>query len=454
MKTIDIFSLHLRLDVVVKLLYLESFHTGVDTPFYKNLYLKHIQLATWFLEDDKKTPEDFLISFQKVFTSIQKNGFQKDHGVLIGNNKLPLTWAHRIACCLYLGIDIIYRKHGHESGISWGIDWFVKNNFTQEEISSILKKYHELSRDNFIILWPTCKAPTLPDETLRYKLSFENSFMTQECIFDIYSYEKFDNSDIGIQQKAQVIWEFQHLDIVFISRDIQKESLRERLLQYIQTSKFSPEEKKFFTFHSGDTTQENMYITDILFSHSYFSHLRKRPQKVGSNFKKLTKLLPTLYTRDMCIVGSGPLWVYNLMTVSDIDLIGPSPTWNAIQKLSNHIDMLDYQYYKKLSNKEIISKYFFYWRGYKFISLHILQKVKSKGLREKDLKQSKIIRDFLDSYAPLQENIFTKWRQKYIYYRTRILVSIIKIGTYTTKKLWIYKQVSYYWRKYILTRFR
>lgn len=457
MKSLKILSyipLHKRLDIIVKLLYLESIESKRNTGFYKSLYLKHIELRTGFKEDHKKSSEDFLNDFKNLLESIKEGGFQKKSFIILGNNWCPLSWAHRIACCMYLGIEPVSEIQNKEKGISWDIDWFIKNNFSREEITSILKKYREISRKQMVVLWPSCDTKHMPGEVLRYKVEFETPFLLQEVIYDIYSFEKYNNTEIGIQQKAEILWKHKFLSVVFLWKKQEKDSLRKELITYIRDNSIHENDKYFFTFHSWDTPEENSYIADILLSRNYFFHLCLRNTQAWNNFQKLIQKIPPIYNRDMCIVGSWPLGIYNLGKVSDIDLIEKNPTGKWIIKKTGIIDILDYQYYKNISNTDIIEQYFFYWRGYKFISLKVLEHIKSLWLRKKDWEQSQIIHDFLKSNTQYSETLWDFIKRRMKYYRTRFLVSSIHTGMWITKKLWIYETVSYYWRKYILSSFR
>jgi len=457
MKKINVLSslnLSKRLDIVVKLLFIESQETWIHAAYFERLYIKHIWLWTGFIEDEKKSQEDFLIAFKNLIESFKTHGFKKEiSDILIGKNNSPLSGAHRIACALYFGIDISFQIVQEESWISWDISWFIKNQFSRDEILCILWKYKEITGESIIILWPTCENKKLLHETLRYRVSAKE-FSLYENILDIYSFDRYNIKDIWIENKAHIMAQHEYFDIVFLRENIEKDILRHTLIPNITNTSIPKEEQKFFTFHSADTQEEDIYICNILFSPIYWQHLELRQNKIWKSFQKLIKSLPSMYTRDMCIAWSGSLWVYDITPVSDIDLITKHPSNNGIQKIDKNIDILDYEYYPEISNSNIIEHYFFYWRWYKCISLFLLQEIKSIWLREKDGIQAELIKNFLknhDIHTPKVEWSFT---QKYKHFQTRMFVQIVRSWIFTTKKLWIYEKCSYYWRKYILSKFR
>ncbi len=444
-----------RLDIVIKYLYIRNYLSSSPDNNIEDLYTKHIQILTAFREWDKKTLEDFTSSFKELIQSIQSKWYMWDK-VSIGKNNSPITGAHRIASCLYFDIHCPTQKNNSEKGIIVDIDWLLKNNFSQDNIRLIIKTYGELSWDNFIILWPTCKAEKLSNESLRYIYNFPTKYHTKETILDIYGYDNYWSYDVGIENKADICSEYTYFIVVFLSWKFEKEPLRSALLGKVDSQKINAESKKYYTFHSPDTDDETQYLKDILFSSSYFSHLIKRTQAASSELTSKLSSLKKVYSRDMCIVWSGPLWIYRLSAISDIDLISKwiIPDSERIIKLDSKIDLLNYQYYEKVANEDIITKHFFYWRGFKFISLEYLVEVKSQGLRKKDSEQAKVLKEFLS-----QDKMHTIWlRQKiwdmFKYYKTRLLISIISFWIAFTKALWIYEPVSKFWREKILIKLR
>lgn len=449
--------LHNRLDIIVKLLYIEAYENKENYQYCKYLYEKHIKFQNAFLENGKKNKNDFLESFHKLIKSFKKEWFVKNHPITVWLEGTLIDGAHRYACCIYFNkkINICESK---DKGINWWIEWFIKNNFSRKDILYILKKYKEISWDTLIILWPTCDINKIKRfYNIAYKISFQREEEIWECISDIYGYELYLEKDIGIQKKVEIVKKYKYFNIILLPK-FEKKLLRKELEKHIHSKYIAKKEKPFFTFHSWDNKEEEKYIEDIILSYNYYKHLSWRENNISTKLQKFLKELQPIYTRNMCIVWSAPMWLYNLVTVSDIDIIEKDIQNKWIIKISNNTELLDYQYYKKISHKDIITnpENFFYYRWFKCISLEILLRVKENGHREKDQKQANILKNFLDKTKQIkQKKNYVKTLSSYIkFFYIRFLINLIEIVRIITKKIWIYEKTSQLWRTYILKRYR
>jgi len=442
-----------RLDIIVKILYIESIEKNLDKDFFKNLYLKHIKIQTGFIEDNKNTSIDFINCFNNLINNIKTKGFNKDYSVEIWANLLPLSWAHRIACCIYFKKNIYIKKNSQENWITWNINWFVKHKFTNNEILSILKKYKELSWDTIWILWPTCKTDKLLWESIRYKMDFPSAYFMKENVLDIYSYDNLLISDIWITNKANITSEFKYFHILLLNKKFKKDSIRNILISNINDKRLRNEEKQYFTVHTAEDFYENEYLENVVLLRKYYFHLFLRKWSPSKNLLRLLKNIKSIYTKNMCIVWSSPLGIYNIFRVSDIDIIETQPKNTGIKKIKNEIDILDYHYSKKYSNQEIINSYYFYYRGFKFLDLEKLCETKSQWLRKKDSEQYIALKKYLSNHVVLEEHKYNVF-EKINFIKTRVLINIINIWIQITKKIWMYRTLSYCWRKYILKKFR
>jgi len=146
--------------------------------------------------------------------------------------------------------------------------------------------------------------------------------------------------------------------------------------------------------------------------------------------------------------------IFHLDTTSDIDFITAEYQDTGIKKINTEIDHLDYKYSKKYRNMDIIyhPQHHFFFRGFKCISLDILAEIKQNGTRDKDIKQAKTIQEFLENNTEIKRNTLGDVSLQIRYIKQRTLIRLLKIAIYTTKKLHIYKGVSYLWRRFVLKR--
>lgn len=130
-----------RLDIFIKILYIKWFIENKNFSFYRNMYVKHIKLFNWCIEDNKNNIKDFENSFQNLIYSFKKKWFKNKHSIPLNKKWEIINWAHRLACCIYFNIKPNF-KITNKKGIYWWINWFKKNYFSENEIKEIINLYN------------------------------------------------------------------------------------------------------------------------------------------------------------------------------------------------------------------------------------------------------------------------------------------------------------------------
>lgn len=95
----------------------------------------------------KKNLIDYGAASYALYDAMEKNGFDPAFPVPIDPNGELLDGSHRVACALALGIEEIPVLHRADYvwAPEWGLQWFVNNDFTKEEIETIVSLYEFLS---------------------------------------------------------------------------------------------------------------------------------------------------------------------------------------------------------------------------------------------------------------------------------------------------------------------
>jgi hypothetical protein len=97
-----------RFDLIVKYLYVKYINNNYNTDYFINLYKNHIFLFNNANEENKKSINDFIISFNMLIDSIKNNGFNNNYKIPINNN-LITNGAHRLSVCYYFDIVPTYQ---------------------------------------------------------------------------------------------------------------------------------------------------------------------------------------------------------------------------------------------------------------------------------------------------------------------------------------------------------
>lgn len=454
-------KLHIRLDVFVKVIYVKAFISKTNFVFAQKLYRKHIALYNGGQEDHKSTLWDFETDFQDLIYSCLKKWFDTHFPIPVNPDGELLGGAHRLACCLALDLTPTFIIQDWNP-IIWWEDWFIKHSFNELSLIHILQEFNIYHDDlKYIVIWPNLVHQIDSIKKIFTKNGIStaiyfpvkiNKYHFQELVYDIYCFDQNIKPSLGIDAKIESSYDKNWKIWLLLTEKIPKNT-KEKIRQSIikQNSHIS---SKYHTFHSPDNKEEEKYLKAI-FSYNNVSHLFKRKYVLRKKFiNKLEQLEYFLVQNNInknstCIVWSGPLWVFWITQVSDIDII--CTTYNNTWIIQNWlIDILDYQYHPLLQNKEIIEnkKYHFYFRWFKFIALYCLKEIKIQWTREKDIKQVEKINNFLRTNKSIisRERIYMLAYTFYKIMKIRCICTIIKI----TKKVGAYKYISYFWKKYIL----
>lgn len=456
-------SMNNRLDIFVKTLYIRAYLSWVNLKYYKKLYRNHIRLYNLSKEDDKNSIDDFLDNFNNLINNFKDSWFDEKYPIPVNQDWNLMNWAHRLACSLYFWIEPIIEVKIYDYDINWWLEWFKKNNFSDLDILNILEEYNIYEKLDLMIVWPWYKnsIKVISSELINNWVQYiwdiwidfdKKSFI--EFVNDIYSYDIETIKSSIYEKSLDLIKIDTKIKIIvtqnnWINKKLLKEELRKKILK--------DNDSIYNTFHWWDNEKEENYIKSIILNANNITHLKMRKNLINNNFLKKISVLEKFLKNngikkdDICIVWSWSLWVFWINKVTDIDII-QKKTQNKWVIKYWEIDILDYEYFKKKSNEELIknNKYNFLFRGLKFINLNLLQEIKwTSWNRIKDIEQSIMIKNFISENSKnklvLQDFLF-----EIFFIKNRIRVSIISFFISLTKKLNIYNKCSHLWRKYIL----
>jgi hypothetical protein len=147
-----------RLDIACKYLLFKELESPNPDQFIIDLYKKHIMKRTGGRENpDKRLPNQpkktrinsYMKSAKQIMDSMKRNGFDKRFPIPFYDNGIE-NGAHRIACALYLDIDVIGMKITPKKYKTWDRKWFEANDFAEEEIQLLETTLRKLLDENSI----------------------------------------------------------------------------------------------------------------------------------------------------------------------------------------------------------------------------------------------------------------------------------------------------------------
>lgn len=460
-------NIYKRLDISVKLLFIHAYKIQKKYSYFSQLYLKHIKYRVAFYEWEKSSKEDFLDSFIKLIESIESNGFNNSYKIEVDSEWNILSWAHRLACCIYFWITPPYKKIPNKTPNTWNHAWFCDNNFTLEERVHILNTHKQYFWWILTVVYH--KSDDLKQMTLKAlhesfsitaveELSFPNML---PIIDEIYSYNDLDPRLLAQEKWSILNNNHKSMSIVLISEESPeaiadfKNKLREDVAQ----------KNKYFLLHSPESVEENEYLCNIFLHFNTLKHQQLRSNNDYSNalIRRILKLkthLDTHWINDFCIVWWACLDIFGLYESDDIDIVISEEQRKNLQvpetshKLNKSTDIVSQGYSSKFSDKSIISdaEKYFRWKGFKCIWLELLREKKYESTREKDRRQLQIIDDIL--VWRNHHNTKNKFGLKRKIYYSKLLLSakFINLLIRISKTLGVYPIVSKLWRTYYLKK--
>ncbi|MEI0799612.1 hypothetical protein R4Q14_14975, partial [Brachyspira intermedia] len=449
-----------RLDLIVKWLFakdlLNKQYNDYQSNSHKDLYIRTILMRTMGIEPInihsdvvKNNANDYVSQFENLINSIKKVGYLKESPVPISSDNLLLGGSHRIAASMALNEDI-YIEYFNKPGITWNFEWFEENGFSIEDKMRILHGFIDINYNNssiFIIWSPLYRyidniksiINNYLDIVGDVELDFENNYIAfRNIILDIYepNIRKSNGDDTTIIEKAKLL-QANHLSFKVIvatnqnkNTDTDIHSLALKCKKDIRKAfDYAIPENIFASIHSSDSSNECIYLSNILLSPNNINHLKMRKDyKYNNDFlqkvRNLNYFLNTIgieSSNDICCIGSGVMTTLGIQDNSDIDFI---IKYKYRDKFGDNIVYMgEYDIGvcdrianrpKNISDDILIDDYnsHFYFKGVKFANLEMIKDRKKFSARDKDIKHLREI----DLFEKLQGNFN---QQKILFERIR-----------------------------------
>lgn len=178
-----------RLDIVVRLLAIENEYglNNCGWELYRKMQERRVGKEVMSISDR-------IIKFKSLIRSWEINGYDDRSLIFLDNNLMLKDGSHRLALAIYHGLDKINCKVlSTNENIAYGVNWFIENNFTEQEIKLILNRADRVIGANRItiscILWPPVKEYF--DEIVNKLALAHNVLETRDVSFSNETFERF-----------------------------------------------------------------------------------------------------------------------------------------------------------------------------------------------------------------------------------------------------------------------
>ncbi|EOD81599.1 hypothetical protein D515_02569 [Grimontia indica] len=413
-----------RIDIVVKLIYLESVVKGFKSIFFDDLYREHLECFSNgnISEPGNDRKNDFFSfeeSFLETYESIKVSGFDEIKSLVPVSNgtTIILDGAHRTTCAIYLRekvkvIDV------NSPPKKFDVGYFIREGLPGIYIDHICKKYIEMREDksfHAICIWPVGfnflksidKEINENFEVIRKKRISLNNNGAHNFLSQIYSHDdwvgNYENDYQGVSTKREACFKRNKSEFMLYFVESDKD------LKYVTDFKNNLRSKFGFgkhLLHITDNNQESKQIAELLLNENSISMLNNSYPTKSKRFQEKLHLfieqieMSNIRRDQVCIIGGGVLAALGIRDTQDIDYIysGDDPCLNGDFDFKNK----DFSNYK-FSVDQILNSpdKHFYYLGLKFCSLEIVRELKTDRSEPKDIDDIKAIDIYLSNEKSL-----------------------------------------------------
>jgi len=397
-----------RFDVLAKIIFLKFLTSNSDDNIGEKLYIKHLELLNGLLEVDsngtsrKIGKDSFILSFKNLLLSIKKD-FNKSYAIPISNNNI-LDGAHRLAVAIFLKKDIFVFKTNRKE-FNYSYSFFKEKKFPEIYLDMMANEYLLYKKKaRLIFLWPTADkskdskfyellnkhGDLVYEKTI--KIVSENAWV---LIREVYKNEtwlgNFKNQFLGAKNKA--IWCFQKknpLRVILYESNNDLVKVKQLIRNIYNEGKHS--------IHITDNYSETYELSNLMFNknsiHWLNNYRLKKYNWFGELFLNYKKFLnhSRLDKNKFCIDGSSVLSIYGLREARDIDFLHTYKK-NIDTKM---IGVTDHNSAFSFHGQNLFTlvndpRNFFYYSGFKVISLEQLKQYKKNRNEKKDIDDLNLI---------------------------------------------------------------
>lgn len=416
-----------RLDIAAKTIFARAYIEKNTSDWPEHVYKEHIRSFNNFYENEplKTTYDDFKQSFISTIKSTPDNSWKHHAPVPIDGSYL-INGAHRVAASLVLGDKVNgkvpetlrsdvydYNFFRSDRGSIYRIDEDVLDYMTVEYVS-------QKKSDVFVaIIFPA--AGGYREEAYQHLLSLgeivnvksfkHDEFLGAQVIKQIYVNSHNDAWNCGIdfkgaEHKASFCFDgTDDLQVYIIEANLD-ETTRIKEKQYLR----SLWDKEKHSIHITDTMDEANRIVRMFFNANSrkFLKIDRKQEFLSQNmydlFNQYTEQVPSshLEREKIAIEGSAVFDLMNIRVGKDIDYIsrGEVAKFNS-SEIERHNE--DENIYHSSTIDDVLTnpKYYFYYKGFKFIDLSELysyKKARAKNGDQKDINDLNLISGFLNKH--------------------------------------------------------
>lgn len=421
------FLLPSRIDIAAKTIFARAYLEGNTSNWPEIVYKEHIRSFNNFTEGEpaKNSYKEFKESFINTIESIKSSDSWKHKAPIQIDKRHLVNGSHRTSASIVLGdlVNTISLKDyllGQYDYNFFRSTRFKNSSISEDVLDAMTIEYVSLKKENIFIaiIFPAAEGfrQEAHDHLLKHgeivnmRTFKNNEFIPKEVIKQIYFDDKNDVWNTGndfnnTNLKADFCFDGTGDLTVYVLEANLDESTRIREKEYLR----SLWKKDKHSIHITDTYEESNRIVRMFFNDNSrkFMKINRntefKSEKMHKLFNEYIKLAPKniLEREKIAIEGSAVLDLMNIREGNDLDYIS---NYESIDFSTVDIEKhgSEEHRYHSASIDEVLTnpKYFFYYKGYKFVDITEIIKYKESRMinkNKKDADDRKLILSFLKS---------------------------------------------------------
>jgi hypothetical protein len=392
-----------RLDLAIKYEYVKFKARGLKSEFATAAYLEHIRAFNGFVEADssgKISGSSFLSSFDFIIRNLQAHGYSEESLVPISADGVILDGAHRVAACLYLGLNVRVIKTQVIQGPSFDAAFFHARGMRDTYVDAAVAAYIQIQPSaRMMLVWPTAQGR----EWELMKLVKKSSVLVYRreiflfgdgpihLVANTYAQEPWlggpEDGFAGARNKAANCFANQGpLRVLVLEDGKDLVACKEAVRALFGRDKHA--------VHINDSHDQTRSLAEVLLNSNTIHFVNHAPMWEFAWFKRLFEdygcwLLAKGPDKaaDFCIDGSAVLAAYGVRDVRDLDYIRGGIGHCQATGFKEISERIDPEGYYGISGLDIVydPRNHFYAHGMKMISLALTRGMKERRAEPKDL---------------------------------------------------------------------
>lgn len=449
-----------KLDLAFKLFYLDNKvkNEVLATKIYKeDIKAQTLSSFREYGNEDKDSFDKYIEAFNVTYKNIKEKGFNENETLIpLSNVNTIMNGSHRIASAIHLNKEISCVRL-EQSVVDCDYKYFYGCDVSNDILDMVASKFIEYSENTYIaFLWPSGNEKKELAESkfsnIIYKKEIElSSNGGFNLLYELYKHmdwvgNKENNYSGVIQKLIECFPNFNPFTVVvFQSESLEKVREIKEEVRKIYNIGFS-------SVHITDTKEEAVRISQLVLNENGLHFLKyANPFKIKSLEKQLETYQNFLEDNnidntDIILDSSILLSLYGLREAGDVDYLLDDKYFitNPYDDIESHDEILKFYKDEKI-NLIYNPKYFFYYKGFKFISFNSLYSMKKNRDEEKDRNDIKIMESLIENNLLKQK--INQIKQKLFYFRIKFKRYLFESVTSILKQIGLYESIRFLYRK-------